>query len=500
MNQISGFMNRRDFLKLTAASTVALTLPGCTSASQRLVSKQTKRPNVLFIAIDDLNDWVGCLGGHPDVKTPNLDKLAQRGVLFTNAHCSAPACNPSRASLMTGVLPSTSGVYLNPQPWRKSPVLTDATTLPQHFMANGYRVVGGGKIYHGGFPDPPSWHEYFPSQKKNKPDDPMPPNRPLNGIPKTAHFDWGPVDVPDDQMGDWKVATWAISELRKKHDKPFFLGCGFFRPHLPWYVPQKYFDMYPPEKIALPNVNENDLDDVPPIGRRMARPEGDHKKVIEHKQWRKAVQGYLASISFVDGCVGRVIDALDKSPYADNTVIILWGDHGWHLGEKLHWRKFALWEEATHAPLMIIAPGITRLGQRCPRSVSFIDIYPTLIDVCGLTPKKELEGKSLLPLLKDPKAKWDRPALTTHGRNNHSLRSQRWRYIRYSDGTEELYDHNNDALEWNNLANDPKYAGVKKQFAKWLPKLNAPDVPRARRKKKRSQKNAKSSPKNKKAG
>jgi len=256
--------------------------------------------------------------------------------------------------------------------------------------------------------------------------------------------------------------------------------------------------MYPLQDVTLPNVNENDLDDVPPIGRRMARPEGDHRKVIEHKQWRKAVQGYLASISFVDTCVGRVIDAFDKSPYADNTVIILWSDHGWHLGEKLHWRKFALWEEATHNVLMVVAPGITKPGQRCSRPVTLVDIYPTLVELCGLTAKPELEGRSLLPLLKNSKAKWDRPALTTHGRNNHSLRSERFRYIRYSDGTEELYDHNKDVLEWNNLANNPKYAGVKKRLAKWLPKLNAPDAPRTKRKK-RSQRNAKSSPKNKKA-
>jgi len=311
----------------------------------------------------------------------------------------------------------------------------------------------------------------------------MPPNRPLNGIPKTAHFDWGPVDVPDEEMGDRKVAAWAIKQLQQEHDKPFFLGCGFFRPHLPWYVPPKYFDMYPPDKITLPNVNENDLDDVPPIGRKMARPEGDHKKVIEHKQWRKAVQGYLASISFVDTCVGRVIDALDRSAYADNTIIILWSDHGWHLGEKLHWRKFALWEEATHNVLMVVAPGVTRPGQRCPRPVSMLDIYPTLIELCNLSEKNELEGRSLMPLLRNPQAKWERPALTTHGRNNHSLRSERYRYIRYSDGTEELYDHDNDALEWDNLANDPKYADVKKQFAKWLPTTNVPDVPKAGRKK-----------------
>jgi len=480
MNPTSGLMKRRDFLRLTAAGAAAFSMPLSLSARSA-----QDRPNVLFMAIDDLNDWVGCLGGHPDVKTPNLDRLAARGVLFTNAHCSAPACNPSRASLMTGILPSTSGVYHNPDPWRKSPALEKAVTIPQHFMAHGYSAVGGGKIYHGAFPDPPSWQDYFPSQKKNKPDDPEPPNRPVNGIPNTRHFDWGPVDVPDEDMGDRKVAAWATEQLEKKHDKPFFIGCGFFRPHLPWYVPTKYFDMYPPDKITLPNVNESDLDDVPPIGKKMAKPQGDHAKVLKHKQWRKAVQGYLASITFVDTCVGRVIRALDRSAYADNTVIVLWSDHGWHLGEKLHWRKFALWEEATHNVLMVVAPGVTRLGGRCSRPVTMLDIYPTLIELCHLTAKNELEGSSLVPLLRNPKAKRERPALTTHGRNNHSLRSERYRYIRYSDGTEELYDHDKDALEWTNLADDPKYAEVKKQFAPWLPTTNVPEVPRPKTKKKR---------------
>lgn len=200
-------IHRRQFLGL-AAGTAAGLFPALSA-----LAKQPNRPNVLFMCIDDLNDWVGCLGGHPDVKTPHLDRLAARGVLFTNAHCSAPACNPSRASLMTGILPSTSGVYHNPNPWRHSAALKNAVTIPQHFMADGYRVVGGGKIFHGGFPDPASWQEYFPSQKKNKPDDPVPTNRPLNGIPRTAHFDWGPVQASDEQMGDAQVASWAIGEL-----------------------------------------------------------------------------------------------------------------------------------------------------------------------------------------------------------------------------------------------------------------------------------------------
>lgn len=465
-------MKRRDFLRLTGAVAV---LPACKTFGQ-----DSDQPNVLFMCIDDLNDWVGCLGGHPDVKTPHLDRLAARGTLFANAHCSAPACNPSRASLMTGIRPSTSGVYHNPNPWRRSPVLKDAVTIPQHFMAHGYRAVGGGKIYHGGFPDPPSWEAYFPSQTQNKPADPLPKNRPLNGIPRTAHFDWGPVPIPDEAMGDSQVAGWAIGELQKHHNRPFFLGCGFYRPHLPWYVPQKYFDLYPVDKITLPNVKEDDLDDVPEAGRKMAKPNGDHRKVLQYHQWRKAVQGYLASITFVDTCVGRVIDALDASDYRDNTIVVLWSDHGWHLGEKLHWRKFALWEEATHNVLMVIAPGVTKGRQRCRHPVSLLDVYPTLIDLCGLRPKPALEGKSLVPLLRDPDARWERPALTTHGRDNHSLRTDRWRYIRYSDGSEELYDHENDPLEWKNLAGDPQHASVKRDLAAWLPQANAPEIERVK--------------------
>ena len=278
-------------------------------------------------------------------------------------------------------------------------------------------------------------------------------------------------------MGDWQVADWIIGQLDKNHEKPFFLACGFFRPHLPWYVPQEYFDMYPIEKISLPNVKDDDLDDIPEAGWKMAKPEGDHARVIKHDAWRKAVQGYLASVSFVDDCVGRVVNALDKSPNRDSTIIVLWSDHGWHLGEKLHWRKFALWEEATHNVLMFIAPGEISPGGRCEVPVNLLDIYPTLIDLCQLTPKKELEGISLVPLLKDPKTKWERPTVTTHGRNNHSVRSQRWRYIRYADGTEELYDHTKDEMEWNNVAGNPEFVSFKQQLAEWLPSKNVEDIP-----------------------
>ncbi len=466
-----GSINRREFL--ARAGVGALALGAAATASTGAAPKA--RPNVLFIAIDDLNDWISCLGGHPDVKTPCLDALAGRGVLFTKAYCAAPACNPSRAALMTGIRPSTSGIYDNAQPWRQSPLLREAVTLPQHFMAQGYSVTGSGKIYHGAFPDPPSWQEYWPSQLTNKPDDPE---------PKTAspgsqgHFDWGPLDVPDTQMGDSQVADWVINKLEQDPGKPFFLACGFYKPHLPWHVPRKYFDRYPLDTLTLPKVNDKDLDDVPPMGRRIAKPEGDHARVLRFDAWRAAVQGYLASISFVDNCVGRVMEALDRSPHRDNTVVVLWSDHGWHLGEKLHWRKFALWEEATHNVLMVLAPGVTRPGGRCDAPVNLIDIYPTLIDLCGLGTKEELEGVSLRPLLENPSAPWDRPALTTFGRNNHSIRSARWRYIRYSDNTEELYDHSVDELEWTNLAADPQYDAVKTDLARWIPEVNVEACPR----------------------
>ncbi|MFN3322477.1 MAG: sulfatase [Bryobacteraceae bacterium] len=465
-------MTRREFLSSTAALALAQAGFGAQAGGAK--------PNVLFISIDDLNDWTGCLGGHPQARTPNLDAIAGRGVLFTNAHCAAPLCNASRAALMTGIRPSTSGIYDNNQPFRKSPVLRGAVTLSQHFMASGYRAVGGGKIYHTPYPDSASWHEYYPSQQQNKPVDPEPPNQPINGIPGSGNMDWGPIDVDDSKMGDHQVVDWAISELHRKQEQPVFLACGLYRPHLPWYVPSKYFDLHPLEKIELPNVREDDLDDVPEIARRIALRSGDHERITKHGKWKEAVQAYLACISFMDAQLGRLIDAFDGSPIARNTVVVLWSDHGWHLGEKLHWRKFSLWEESTRNVLTIVAPGVSKPGGRCGRTVSLIDIYPTLIDVCGLPARRGLEGANLTPLLRNPAAAWNRPALTTFNRNNHSVRSERWRYTRYDDGTEELYDHQSDPMEWNNLASKPEHAAVKRDLARWIPKVNAPDSVRER--------------------
>ena len=455
-------------------------LSACLGLFWATPSRAQEKPNVLFIAVDDLNDWIGDLAGHPQSVKPNIDRLAQRGMLFTHAYCAAPACNPSRAALMTGIRPSTSGVYQNPDPWRQA--MPDAVTLPQHFMAHGYTALGSGKIYHGGFPDPPSWNEYWPSQTKNRPRDPMPANRPVNGIPKTAHFDWGPVDAGDDEMGDTLVVDWVIEQLDRQYEKPFFLACGIFRPHLPWYVPKKYFDRFPLEDIQLPKVLENDLDDVPEAGIRMAKPDGDHAKVLKHNQWHAAVQGYLASIAYADAQIGRLLDALDHSSYAENTIIVFWTDHGWHLGEKKHWRKFALWEEATRTPLIFVAPDV-QPGTRSDQPVGLIDIYPTLTELCSLPSRDTLEGVSLKPLLVNPEAEWERPALTTHGRNNHALRTRQFRYIRYANGDEELYDHRRDPHEFHNLAGKPEYADVIKRLSAWLPTDDVPYAPRRPRQK-----------------
>ena len=448
-----------------------IVLPFVICLASATTAAEPRRPNVLFVAVDDLNDWVAPLGGHPQAKTPNLDRLARRGVTFTRAYCAAPACNPSRVALLTGVRPGTSGVYHNPQPWR--PVMPDAVTLPQHFMANGYHAAAAGKIFHEAFADPASWHEHVKTPGGAgggpKPQEPA----------RAGGIVWGALDAADEQMPDYRNVSWVIDRLKRYEvgGKPFFLACGLHKPHMPWQVPQKYYDLYPLDQIKLPDVPADDLKDVPPAGVRIARPQGDHANVLRTDQWKQAVQGYLASISFADAQIGRLLDALDASPHRDQTVVVLWGDHGWHLGEKHHWRKFALWEEATRNPLFVVAPGVTKPGTRCDRTVSLMDLYPTLSDLCGLPAPQRQEGVSLRLLLENPSAPWDRPALTTHGRGSHAVRSERFRYICYADGSEELYDHDADPMEWTNLANDPKYVGAKKELAKWLPEKDAPDAP-----------------------
>ena len=438
------------------------------------------RPNVLFIAVDDLRDWVGHLSGHPNAKTPNIDRLAKRGVSFTRAYCSAPLCNPSRISLLTGVAPSKSGVYGNGEKLRKK--LPDAVTLMQHFRASGYSVRGAGKIFHGTSAyDMDSWDIFFKSSgsKKHR-------VKRDSSLPKSAWVPWGALACSDDEMLDGINAKWIITELKKPQEKPFFLAYGLTKPHLTWSVPQKYFDLHPLEGIKLPPTKKGDLADLPSFGKKLARevydpsgernfavkPNGDHANVIANNQWGKAVQAYLATISFADAQIGRVLDALDRSGHADNTIVVLWGDHGWHLGEKNHWRKHALWDVSTRTPLIFSAPRGVAEDKLCQRPVSLIDIYPTLIDLCGLPKRRGLDGQSLKSLLENPERKWDRPVVITYGLNNHAVQTERWRYIRYRDGGQELYDHERDPNEWTNLAFIPKYSPQKTKLAKWLPSTN----------------------------
>jgi arylsulfatase A-like enzyme len=442
-------------------------------------AQQPARPNILFIAIDDLRDWVRYLG-YEQVKTPNLDGLSQRGVTFTHAYCASPVCNPSRAALMSGQRSSTSGVYSNNIDWRP---LIKLPTLNEHFRSQGYYVCGAGKIYHGSYPRDADWDEY-PHERTTDPDDVDAAAKSKGKKKGKATSDaasdgvggirFKPLNCDDSDMVDYHTVSYALKQLNGSHDKPLFLACGLHKPHMPWDVPQKYYDLYPLDKIQLPKILETDLDDVPPAGIRMAKPDGDHAAILASGRWKEAVQGYLAAITFTDAMIGRLLDGFDKSPSKDNTVVILWSDHGWHLGEKQHWRKFALWEEATRAPFLIAAPGVTKPGTICDRTIDYMSIYPTLCELAGIPIPKHVEGVSIKPLLVDPKTRWDRPAITTHGYQNHAVRTEAYRYIHYANGDEELYDEKADPLEWKNLAADSNYASVKKELAQWLPKVNVP--------------------------
>jgi len=466
---------------MSGAAAASLAKAGCTSILPSFGGR--RQYNVLFLSVDDLNDWVGCLGGHPQAKTPNIDKLAAKGVLFEQAYCAAPLCNPSRTAIMTGLRPSTTGIYGNKAWFRDIPEYRDWGTIPQYFRKHGYSALTGGKIYHqaeGKFSDPIAWDTQY--AKKTGTPYPPPEKRLQHGMSgkfRNSYYngwlDFVPLDEPDEATADWQSADGAAQLLQQDHERPFFLACGVFRPHLHWYVPRKYFDMHPLADIQLPPYREGDLDDIPAMGRAMS---GEEFKILKaHGYWKHAVQGYLASSSFADACIGHVLDALEKSRYRDSTVVILWGDHGWHIGEKEHLSKSALWEETSRTPLIIYAPGISGKQGRCGRTVSLLDLYPTLIDLCGLPERNDLDGRSLAPLVRDPDREWPYPALITHSPywygTNHAIHSERYHYIRYRDGGEELYDNRTDPHGWRNLAHDPKYVAVKESLKKWLPRSNA---------------------------
>jgi choline-sulfatase len=457
------------------------------------------KPNVLFIAIDDQNDWIGAFGGHPLAKTPNIDRLAARGTAMLNAHCQAPLCNPSRTSLMLGIRPTTTGIY-GLSPWFRSlPEWKDRVSLPQHFQAHGYRTLAAGKIYHGGTGGGGAGGAGKAKGKGKAEGSTMtpvkefdvtgptpgvgarPPKKLIGETPMGNNplMDWGVFPHQDEDKGDYQVASWAIEQIKNApKDQPFFLSAGFFLPHVPCYATQKWFDLYPDDDSVLPIIKEGDRADTPRFSWYLhwSLPEPRLKWVRENNQWRNLVRSYLACTSFVDAQVGRLVQALEEAGLAENTIIVLWGDHGWHLGEKEITGKNTLWDDGTRVPLIFAGPGVTR-GGRSTQPAELMDIYPTLIDLCGLAPRKDLEGLSLLPQLKQAQTKRTRPAITSHNQGNHGVRSERWRYIRYADGTEELYDHNTDPNEWTNIAAKPEHAGIIAEHKKWLPKIDRPMAP-----------------------
>lgn len=471
-------ISRRNFLFGSSAA-LALSTTGCKFDLFKQLKKQY--PNVLMLIVDDLNDWVGAYG-NTNAKTPNIDRLARLSTVFTNAHAPAPICGPSRASIMTGLAPSTTGIYghIHDNDIKSAnDRAAQSTYLSEYFRQHGYYTAAIGKVFHGHMPD----GSFDVSGGRYKGFGPRQPDGRKWQHPKT-NTDWGAYPEKDEQMPDFETANWLIDHLAMTHDKPFFIAGGFLRPHVPWNVPQKWFDMHPLDQIELPPYLKNDLADVPEIAKIIT----DHPMMpttewaIENGEWKNIVQAYLASVSFADHCVGMVLDALEQSAYANNTAVVLWGDHGYHIGEKEKFAKMTLWDRATKTPLIIMPPKSQNnesKQQVTNKPVSLLDLYPTLIKMCGLPANPQNEGKDISPLLKNPQADLVHAAVTTYGPNNHAVKTERYRYIRYEDGSEELYDHSVDPNEWHNIAGDPKHTELKAQLATYFPKLNVAWSPKS---------------------
>lgn len=459
--------------------------------------KNGDKPNVLFIAIDDLNDWVGCMGGNPQVKTPNLDKFnANGGMVMYKAHAPATVCCPSRSALLTGVHAHKTGVYGNKNNLKYAPKAKDLVTLPEYFSSNGYTSLTMGKIFHkhhydGRDTDHGQWafNEYYNTLGGMGP---LSDERPVNGLPNLEDenpsayhykaFDWGPTKENDEtKMMDYKTAKWASDQFQNRDfEKPFFMAVGISKPHLTWYVPQKYFDMYPLDEIEIPETIPNDLEDiVDKNGKQAFSPHDTWRRVNKFGRHKEAVRAYLATVTFVDDCIGVLLDGLSASKYADNTIVMLWGDHGWYLGEKMRYGKTQLWQEACRVPMMVKVPGITPNNKRCNGVVNLIDMYPTLVELCGLPANPQNDGNSFAELLRNPDMQWNKPTLTTMGKGNHRIFDGRYSYIHHKEnGVEQLYDHQKDLMEWNNLINDSGYADIKARLKSFLPKTDEPESPR----------------------
>ena len=435
-----------------------------------------RQPNVLFIAVDDMNNDLGTYG-HPLVKSPHIDRLAQRGTRFDRAYTQFPLCSPSRTSLMTGLRPDVTQVFNLQKHFRD--VIPNVVTLSQLFKNNGYYAGRVGKIYHYGNPgdigtngldDEASWTERFNPKGRDKTDEHLIVNHtPSRGLGSSLSV--LKAEGTDEEQTDGMVATQAIKMMEANRDKPFFVAAGFYRPHCPYVAPKKYFDLYPIEKVTMPQGPWDYIKSVPPAALSSTNPWP--WLGVKEQQARESLQAYWAAISFVDAQIGRLLDALERLRLADNTIVVFWSDHGYHVGDHGLWKKQSVFERSARAPLIIAAPSQRAKGRGSPRTVEFVDIYPTLADLCGLTPPANLAGKSLRPLLDNPAATWDRPAFTQVWRNTfpgHSVRTERYRYTEWDHGKQgvQLYDYSTDPQELKNLANDPAHAKTVAELQKLL--------------------------------
>lgn len=433
------------------------------------------QPNILMIAVDDMNNYIGAWGGQ--AITPNIDRLASEGTMFRNAYCVVPACNPSRTALLTGQRPETTGQYQNEGNFRDRNGGQERITLPQYLQSLGYESIAAGKIFHyprgneasaSSLSDSVSWNaqrkgyigtpgekaflgkDGYGAWQQGAANDYL-----VDVAPGTNYMArcgiWGAIKETLEECADWKSADYCANYLQKNHKKPFFLSLGIFRPHSPQLAPQEFFDLYDKDAIELPELPENDMDDIPQIAQKNFA--YDFVQMVRNKgELRNAMHGYLASMSFADACVGHVLDALKKSKYADNTIIIFWTDHGFQLAQKNRWEKFSLWDLSTNAPMIIKKP--KQNPTIVNTKVSLLDIYPTIVDLLDKKQPAFLEGNSLCPLLDNPETAWKNAAIVTFGKGNHSVQFENWNYIVYEDGSEELYNHDNDPKEFNNLASD----------------------------------------------
>ena len=461
---------------------------------------QDSRPNVLFISIDDLNDWAGKFNGNPQMLTPHMDRFAEEGVVvFQNTHCAGPVCGPSRSAMMSGFMPDRTGAYGNSNNMLKSALVQEYATLPEYFSKNGYTTINKGKIFHahaskhGLDRGQWAWDTWLPREGGTPVDKTKYYSR-REGIyggkkvenspyadPKGSEFGWGPTQGGKEEMSDYQTAQWAADLLQEPSEKPFFLAVGISKPHLPWYVPQEYFDRYPLDEVIAPVVDENDYDDVPnEKGEPAYEASQDYLWTSQSEElYKRAAQAYMASSSFADDCVGVVLEGLAKSPHRDNTIVVIWGDHGWHLGEKMRYRKGSLWAESTRAPLMIRLPGMNE-AQDCEHAVNLLDLHPTLVDLCRLPPRPDIDGRSIAPLLEDPNQNWPYPTVTTQGYGNHSVVYEDWHYIERRDGVNELYHLKSDPYEHKNLIRSDQsvVSQVLAQLKSFVPTDLAPELPK----------------------